>query len=136
MTLEAIIFLAFGIFVLSFALKRGFLREVPAHTAEIIRDIKAGKFKANRWHLHSLIVFPSVGMTLGFHYLEFLWWVNLIVSLFLTCVIAFTVEWVQRHLGANRTKKEQVESNKDALYTDYVGLLSILITLAALQLWL
>lgn len=133
--MEPYIFAAFCIVVLVLAMRKGFLADVPLATRSIWDDIRGGRFKKRRWHLHSLMI--CGGALLGWlgEHLKFELLINFIISLLLIGVIAFSVEWYQRHLGANRTKKEQFESHKDALFTDYCGLFGWIVTIAILRIF-
>lgn len=125
MKLDLILFLAFAVIVAALAIRKGWMHDAPAWTISILRDISHGKFFYNRWHLHAILG-PIALLFYWLLHKILEWWAAAIIDLFVCCVIAFTVEWVERWLGANRTAAQQFEADKDALFSDYIALIFII----------
>lgn len=123
------------------------LNNLKLHVNSIITDIKEGRFKKRRWHLHALALPLVLLVNLLMFHAEAIqathWFMVIFRSLhetgivgrfliqtILAIIISYSVEIFQGiFFGANRTKAEVFESNKDALFTIFCFEIGIIIGL-------
>ena len=127
-------------------------KNIKKHLVSIYEDIKNGKFKMRKWHLHSIALLISIGINalmVWSHKIHATHWMAMpfrslyeandpffdsavIGRVFLQFIgyfiLSYVPEMYQGLKGANRTELEKFESNKDAIFTFICFELGVLIS--------